>query len=100
MEEPEEFWGEIAENTVWTKRWSKVLDQSDPPMIKWFVGGRLSLCYNALDRHVDAGLGGRDAIVWDSPITGSKDKITYAGLQEKVRSTETMFFFTECNFNC
>ena len=47
-----------------------------------FVGGRLSMCYNALDRHVDAGEGGRTAVVWDSAITAQKSKLTYAQLRQ------------------
>ncbi len=49
-----------------------------------FVGGRLSLCYNALDRHVENGLGDRNALIWDSPVTGNKESITYAQMQAKV----------------
>ena len=47
-----------------------------------FVGGRLSMCYNAVDRHVDAGEGGRRAVVWDSAITASKSALTYAQLRQ------------------
>ena len=51
---------------------------------KWFPGGRLSLCYNAVDRHVDEGNGNKNAIIWDSPITGQKSTRTYAELQDNV----------------
>lgn len=50
-----------------------------------FPGGRLSLCYNALDRHVDEGRGNRDALIWDSPITGNKDTYSFSKLQKEVR---------------
>ncbi len=50
-----------------------------------FVGGRLNVCYNAVDRHVDEGNGDRTALIWDSPITGGKSKLTYRQLQEQVK---------------
>ena len=85
IHQPEEYWAKIAEDVVWTKKWDKVLDDSASPFTKWFVGGRLSLCFNAVDRHVDEGRGGQKALVWDSPITGGKSQITYAELKSKVR---------------
>ena len=58
IKNPEEYWGKIAEDIVWTKKWQKVLDDSASPFTKWFVGGRLSLCYNALGkiayRHINS----------------------------------------------
>lgn len=86
IENPEEFWGKVSENTVWTKPWTKVLDNSNPPFTKWFVDGRLSLCYNAVDRHVDEGNGDRKAVIWDSPITVNKKVFTYEELQKQVTS--------------
>lgn len=86
MSNPEEYWARIAENTVWTRKWDKVLDDSNSPFTKWFVGGRLNMCYNALDRHVEAGLGERRAVVWDSAITDSKSTLTYAQLRDQVSS--------------
>ena len=56
---------------------------------KWFPGGRLSLCYNAVDRHVDEGNGNKNAIIWDSPITGQKSTRTYAELQDNVSKVPT-----------
>ena len=53
--------------------------------LKRFVGGRLNMCYNALDRHVEAGLGERRAVVWDSAITDSKSTLTYAQLRGERR---------------
>ena len=81
---PEEYWAEVAENTVWTKKWDRVLDDSRSPFTQWFPGGELSVCYNAVDRHVDEGHGGQAALVWDSPITGGKEVITYRQLQARV----------------
>ena len=55
---------------------------SHPLTLRRFVGGRLNMCYNAVDRHVEAGQGEQRAVVWDSAITGSKSTITYAQLRE------------------
>ena len=84
LKNPEEYWGEISSNIVWTKKWNKVLDNSNSPFVKWFVDGELSLCYNAVDRHVDEGFGDQTALIWDSPITGAKRQISYRELQDSV----------------
>ena len=84
LKNPEEYWGEISSNIVWTKKWNKVLDNSNSPFVKWFVDGELSLCYNAVDRHVDEGFGDQTALIWDSPITGAKRLISYRELQDSV----------------
>ena len=84
LKNPEEYWGEISSNVVWTKKWNKVLDNSNSPFVKWFVDGELSLCYNAVDRHVDEGFGDQTALIWDSPITGAKRQISYRELQDSV----------------
>jgi len=81
---PEDYWGRVSENVVWNKKWNKVLDDSNPPFAQWFPGGELSLCYNAVDRHVDEGFGHQTAIVWDSPVSNRKKNITYSKLQEEV----------------
>ncbi len=67
---PEDYWAAVAENTIWMRRWERVVDNPDSPFAKWFPGGELSLCYNAVDRHVDGGYGDQTAVIWDSPITG------------------------------
>ena len=56
-ENPEAFWGEIAENVHWYKKWDKVLDDSDAPFYRWFAGGLTNVCYNAVDLHVEQGRG-------------------------------------------
>lgn len=84
LTQPEDYWAEVASNTVWTKKWDKVLDNSNPPFVKWFGGGELSLCYNAVDRHVDDGHGTQTALIWDSPITGNKSSMTFLELQDSV----------------
>ncbi|XP_064634780.1 acyl-CoA synthetase short-chain family member 3, mitochondrial-like isoform X2 [Lineus longissimus] len=81
---PEEFWGECAEGITWTRRWDKVLDASNPVFPKWFPGGELSVCYNAVDRHVDNDLGDEVAIIYDSPVTGAKRTYTYREVQYEI----------------
>lgn len=51
LEDPERFWGKAAAEITWYKRWTSVLDASNPPFYKWFTGGVLNTCYNAVDRH-------------------------------------------------
>jgi propionyl-CoA synthetase len=82
--DPEGFWGEAAKAIDWTRPWDKVLDRSARPAARWFVGGELNTCWNALDRHVAAGNGGRVAVIYDSPVTGTVAKFTYAEMQAKV----------------
>jgi propionyl-CoA synthetase len=84
MKDPESFWAEAAELIDWDRPWDKVLDSSDAPFHRWFGGGMLNTCYNAVDRHVAAGRGDQPAIIHDSPVTGSKTVITYAELQDQV----------------
>ncbi|XP_052800401.1 acyl-CoA synthetase short-chain family member 3, mitochondrial-like isoform X2 [Mya arenaria] len=84
IEDPEDFWAEQAEQLVWDKKWTKVLDNSKPPFTQWFVGGELNTCYNAVDRHVAEGNGGQIAIIYDSPVTKQIKKITYRELWEQV----------------
>jgi len=84
IENPHEYWGQISKNIIWHKPWDTVLDNSRPPFPQWFAGGKLSLCYNAVDRHVDEGHGDQAAIIWDSAITNTKDIWSYKKLKEEV----------------
>lgn len=84
IEQPEGFWAEQAENVFWYKKWDQVLDASDAPHYRWFSGGLTNACYNAVDRHVEAGRGEQDAIIYDSPITGAKSRLSYAVLLDRV----------------
>jgi propionyl-CoA synthetase len=84
IENPNEFWAEAAEHLVWERRWDRVLDDSNAPIYRWFTGGRLNTCYNAVDRHVENGRGEQAAIIYDSPITGTGLQITYRELQDQV----------------
>ena len=81
---PEGFWGRVASDIIWYKKYSVVLDDSDKPLYKWFVGGELNTCYNALDYHVENGLADKIAIIYDSPVTGTIRKITYRELLDRV----------------
>jgi propionyl-CoA synthetase len=84
LKDPEGFWGEAAQALHWEKRWTKVFDPDSPPAGRWFPGGRLNTCYNALDRHIEAGHGDRLALIYDSPITGQQRKFTYTLLRDEV----------------
>jgi propionyl-CoA synthetase len=84
LSDPEGFWGDAAKEITWFKPWDKVLDDSAAPFYRWFVGGELNTCYNAVDRHVEGGRGQQAAIIYDSPVTQTVQTITYAELQDQV----------------
>lgn len=84
LKDPEGYWGEAARQIDWIKPADKVLDDSAAPLYRWFTGGGLNTCHNALDRHVAAGRADQAAIIYDSPITGAKRTITYADLLDQV----------------
>ncbi len=84
LKDPEGFWGEAAEDIVWYKRWDKVLDGSRLPFYRWFVGGQLNTCYNALDYHVENGRADQPALIYDSPVTDTIRTYTYTELRDQV----------------
>jgi propionyl-CoA synthetase len=84
MEEPEEFWAEAAADIVWTKPWDVVVDREATPAARWFVGGELNTCYNALDRHADGDRADQPALIYDSAVTGVTQTFTYAELRDEV----------------
>ncbi len=84
VEDPEGFWGEAAEALVWDKKWDQVLDASNAPFYHWFSGGMLNTCYNAVDRHVDEGRADQNALIYDSPVTNTKQTYTFRELQGEV----------------
>ena len=84
IEDPEGFWGEAAEAITWYKKWDKVLDSTNPPFYRWFTGGELNTCYNALDRHVEHGRADQIALIYDSPVTKTIQKFTYRELLDQV----------------
>jgi acetyl-CoA synthetase len=73
------WWVRQAEQLHWFKKWDTVLDDSNPPFYKWFVGGKLNVSYNCLDRHVEAGRGDKVAFNWLGE-DGTERKVTYANL--------------------
>src|SRR6185295_9472785 len=83
-DEPEAFWAEAAAAIDWIEPWERVLDDARSPFTRWFPGGVVNTCHNAVDRHVAAGRGDQAAIVYDSPVTGTVRRITYRELQEEV----------------
>jgi propionyl-CoA synthetase len=82
--DPETFWAEAAEAIDWYKRWNRVFDDSRPPFYRWFVGAEVNTCYNALDRHVEAGRGDQTALIYDSPVTDTVRRYAYAELLDHV----------------
>ncbi len=84
LADPEGFWAQAAETITWDEPAERVLDDSDAPFYRWFSGGKLNTCFNAIDRHVAGGRGEQDALIWDSPITGQKARYTYAQMQTRV----------------
>ena len=84
LKDPEGFWAEAAQAIHWNRRWDKVLDASRPPFYRWFVGGELNTCYNALDRHIESGRGDQPALIHDSPVTNTAQSLTFRQLRDRV----------------
>jgi propionyl-CoA synthetase len=85
LADPDAFWGEAAEDLVWSRRWDAVLDRCEAPAgYRWFTGGRLNTCYNAVDVHVDNGFGDQTALIYDSPVTGTVRAFTFSELRDEV----------------
>ena len=79
----EGFWAEQAEQFVWFQRWEKVLDDSDKPFFKWFVGGKTNIVYNCLDRHVETWRRNKLALIWESE-QGEVRTFSYHALNREV----------------
>ena len=82
IEDPEGFWGDAAQAVEWDRAPDRVLDGDRAPFYRWYAGGRLNTCHNALDRHVTAGHGDRRALIHDSPVTGTTRIFTYEELRD------------------
>ncbi|TMA36980.1 MAG: acetyl-coenzyme A synthetase, partial [Deltaproteobacteria bacterium] len=82
LDDPEAFWGEMAARLRWTARWERVLDWQ-PPFAKWFVGGRLNIADNCLDRHLAGPRRNKAAIVWEGE-PGDRRVLTYHALHREV----------------
>ncbi len=83
LRDPEAWWAGIAEGISWERRWDRVFDPTQGPYGLWFPGGVLNTCFNCLDRHVAAGRGSQTALIWDSPMTGRIETLTYAEMQRR-----------------
>ena len=81
--DPEAFWMKAADHIDWERAPSYALDARKAPFYEWYPDAMVNTCYNAVDRHVIAGKGAQAAIIYDSPITGQKDTISYADLRDK-----------------
>ena len=84
IQNKEDFWSKAAEDVRWIEKPTQILDASNPPFYKWFKGGKINTCFNALDRHVEEGNGDRTAIIFDSAMTGVKKKYSYQELTKEV----------------
>ena len=81
--DPQAWWAATAEGITWTRRWDRVFDPAIPPYGRWFPGAELNTCFNCIDRHVEAGRGDQQALIWDSPMTGRIETFTYRQLQSR-----------------
>lgn len=81
---PAEFWGRAAKAVHWDRPYDGVLDDTNRPFYRWFAGGELNTCYNALDRHVQGGRADQTALIYDSPVTGTVSRYTYRELLDRV----------------
>jgi propionyl-CoA synthetase len=84
LEDPHGFWGEAADAVNWVREPTVVCDNDAAPFVRWFPDGQLNTCYNALDRHVHGGRADQVALIHDSPVTGTGQKLTYRQLRDEV----------------
>ena len=84
LRDPVGFWAEAAENICWIETWDKVIDESNSPLFRWFAGGVLNTCYNAVDLHVETGRADQVAIIYESPVTDTVKTYTYRELRDEV----------------
>jgi len=82
LDDPAGFWAEAASAIDWYTRPERILDDSNPPFYRWYAGGTLNTCHNAVDRHVANGHGDQPALIYDSPVTGAKSALTFAELRD------------------
>ncbi|MGE0151425.1 MAG: propionyl-CoA synthetase [Reyranellaceae bacterium] len=83
LRDPAGFWTEAAASIDWIEPWKQLLDDGNPPFYRWFVGGKLNTCWNALDRHVERGRAEQAALIYDSPVTGAKRTFTYREMRDR-----------------
>ena len=82
LDDPAAFWAQAAQAVSWTKEPQRILDDDNPPFYRWFPDAELNTCANALDRHI-AERGDQTALIYDSPVTGTKKRYTYRELLDK-----------------
>jgi propionyl-CoA synthetase len=81
---PNSFWRRAAAQIQWLQPYDKVLDDSNKPLYRWFAGGVLNTCYNAIDYFTENGRADQQAVIYDSPVTGINSSLTYRQLQNQV----------------
>jgi acetyl-CoA synthetase len=81
--DPEAFWAKFAAELEWSRPWARVLDWSDPPHAKWFIGGRLNVSVNCIDRHVRGPRRNKAALIWEGE-PGDRRTLTYFDLYRQV----------------
>ena len=84
LEEPEQFWAEAAHAIDWDEPPARILDDWRAPFYRWYTGGRLNTCHNAIDRHVEGGRADQLALIYDSPVTETKRTYTFRELRDAV----------------
>lgn len=84
MEDPAAFWDIASKAIHWYEDPISVLDESDAPLYRWFPGGKVNMCYDALDRHIEEGRGDQIALIYDSPVTQTKTTYSYHALRDEV----------------
>jgi propionyl-CoA synthetase len=84
FDDPEGFWGQAADAITWEERPPQVFDAANLEFPRWFAGGKMNTCYNAIDRHVESGRAEQTALIYDSPVTGTVAKWTFAELRDEV----------------
>jgi propionyl-CoA synthetase len=84
IDDPAGFWADAARDVAWSRPWDKVLDDGNAPFYRWFAGGELNTCFNALDLHIENGRGEHAALIYDSPVTGTIRSYSYNELRDEV----------------
>jgi len=85
-QDPDSFWMNAAQEIDWVEAPSKALFDDNAPLFEWFKDAKVNTCWNAVDRHVENGRADQAAIIYDSPVTGTKSQTTYAELKDQVAS--------------
>jgi acetyl-CoA synthetase len=83
MQDLEAFWAERAEELEWFRKWDRVLDDNNKPFYKWFVGGKINICYNAVDRHMKTWRKNKVALYWEAE-NGERRVLSYYDLYREV----------------